>query len=254
MPLDTHSLLAPKNLDDLPLDHAFKIPPLQNPITLLASRRPSPLEPNAGVHSGSHRPTARLDTHAKALTDVKPAGDDENLRGADARLKAVLEQPQDFCSLSDGARKRQKLDFFQLPKPSAKSSASKRPAFGSVPVLLNKLHEPPPSAALLPPITANIVDDATPSRDARPAWALPSIERADHEEAAVRKVADLPKPDQEGKQKRVYLRGRRPWTAEETEDLLKGVTLYGVGKWKSILREGSLHFHPDRTSVDLKDR
>ncbi|OZJ04926.1 hypothetical protein BZG36_02653 [Bifiguratus adelaidae] len=46
---------------------------------------------------------------------------------------------------------------------------------------------------------------------------------------------------------------RRPWTLEETADLLEGVMEHGVGNWTSILRDQQLSFN-DRTTVDLKDK
>ncbi|KAJ2557235.1 hypothetical protein EV175_001468, partial [Coemansia sp. RSA 1933] len=48
-------------------------------------------------------------------------------------------------------------------------------------------------------------------------------------------------------------RAARKWTEEETENLLKGCSKYGVGAWKKILDDPSFTFN-SRTSVDLKDR
>ncbi|KAF2274466.1 uncharacterized protein EI97DRAFT_345332, partial [Westerdykella ornata] len=48
-------------------------------------------------------------------------------------------------------------------------------------------------------------------------------------------------------------RKRNKWTAQETKDLLTGVSLFGVGKWKKILDCEDFHFN-NRTAVDLKDR
>ena len=65
----------------------------------------------------------------------------------------------------------------------------------------------------------------------------------------------------DGKQRRT----RSKWTVEETQDLIKGCSLHGVGSWKKyaperiirtnvrILEDPSLKFN-NRTSVDLKDR
>ena len=253
MPLDTRAFLGLEDSEEWPFDHALKIPPLQHPLPLLASRRPSPLEPVARVENGAHNPAARLNTRAKALVDAKQTRSDETSRASDSSVKPAGDQSQDLRPYGDGARKRQKLDFFQLPKPSTRSNASKHPAFGSVPVLLNELHEPPPSAALFPPITANLVDEAA-SNDTRPAPSRPSVEDSKQEESPLKNAKCTPRGGADGKQKRVYLRGRRPWTTKETDDLLKGVAAHGVGKWKTILRHEGLHFHPDRTAVDLKDR
>ncbi|KAJ1791436.1 hypothetical protein LPJ59_004988, partial [Coemansia sp. RSA 2399] len=48
-------------------------------------------------------------------------------------------------------------------------------------------------------------------------------------------------------------RAARKWTEEETDNLLKGCSKYGVGAWKKILDDPSFTFN-NRTSVDLKDR
>ena len=53
---------------------------------------------------------------------------------------------------------------------------------------------------------------------------------------------------------RTYNRGRTRWTDQEVESLIKGVTIYGMGRWKSILEHPGLHFQQGRTSTDLKDR
>jgi Myb-like DNA-binding domain len=59
-------------------------------------------------------------------------------------------------------------------------------------------------------------------------------------------------------------RPRSKWTDEETQDLVKGCSIHGVGNWKKyihsnrnannrILTDPNLKFY-NRTSVDLKDR
>jgi hypothetical protein len=48
-------------------------------------------------------------------------------------------------------------------------------------------------------------------------------------------------------------RKRRPWTGEETRDLLLGVERYGAGHWKEILSDPEFNFD-NRTNLDLKDR
>ncbi|PVF94724.1 hypothetical protein CPB86DRAFT_740042 [Serendipita vermifera] len=49
-------------------------------------------------------------------------------------------------------------------------------------------------------------------------------------------------------------KARKKWTLEETKMLHDGCNKHGVGNWKSILDDPELHFDPDRTPVDLKDR
>ncbi|KAJ7055604.1 hypothetical protein C8F01DRAFT_1087905 [Mycena amicta] len=48
-------------------------------------------------------------------------------------------------------------------------------------------------------------------------------------------------------------RQRRKWTAEETQMLVDGCQIHGVGNWKSILSDPNLSFD-NRSPVDLKDR
>ena len=42
------------------------------------------------------------------------------------------------------------------------------------------------------------------------------------------------------------------WSTEEAEELIKGVKIYGPGKWKKIL--DTFSFAPHRTSTSLKDK
>ncbi|KAJ6491421.1 hypothetical protein C8R47DRAFT_976842, partial [Mycena vitilis] len=46
---------------------------------------------------------------------------------------------------------------------------------------------------------------------------------------------------------------RRKWTAEETQMLVDGCNIHGVGNWKAILSDPNLSF-ASRSPVDLKDR
>ncbi|KAH7405782.1 hypothetical protein DE146DRAFT_649648 [Phaeosphaeria sp. MPI-PUGE-AT-0046c] len=48
-------------------------------------------------------------------------------------------------------------------------------------------------------------------------------------------------------------RKRKKWSDEETRDLLLGVSRFGIGKWKRILKCPDYKFE-GRTAVDLKDR
>ncbi|KAJ2599260.1 hypothetical protein GGF39_002303 [Coemansia sp. RSA 1721] len=64
-------------------------------------------------------------------------------------------------------------------------------------------------------------------------------------QASDRSAKNTPHPDSR--------RAARKWTEEETENLLKGCSKYGVGAWKKILDDSSFTFN-NRTSVDLKDR
>ncbi|KAF8259090.1 hypothetical protein EI94DRAFT_1752489 [Lactarius quietus] len=48
-------------------------------------------------------------------------------------------------------------------------------------------------------------------------------------------------------------KARKKWTMEETQMLVEGCNRHGVGNWKAILNDTSLHFD-NRSPVDLKDR
>ena len=253
MPPGKRSFGGFEDLDERAFDPALKIPPLQYPIPLLISRRPSPLEPDARVDDGAHRPTNRLDSRSKGPVDSKKIGDEDPLQHRDRHPLGSVEQSPAASSFADGVRKRQKLDLIQLPKPSTRSSTTQHPSFASVPVLLNKLNEPPPSAALFPPITTILKTEATPYRSDS-GLNFPSIEFPDRSTRASDQNSQILKKEKEGKQKRVYHRARLAWTIQETNDLLKGVEQYGVGKWKGILHDREFKFHPDRTMGDLKDR
>ncbi|KDQ16885.1 hypothetical protein BOTBODRAFT_30261 [Botryobasidium botryosum FD-172 SS1] len=48
-------------------------------------------------------------------------------------------------------------------------------------------------------------------------------------------------------------RPRKMWTQEETQNLVDGCNIWGVGNWKAILNDAQFKFQ-DRSPVDLKDR
>ncbi|ODV92712.1 hypothetical protein CANCADRAFT_1308 [Tortispora caseinolytica NRRL Y-17796] len=48
-------------------------------------------------------------------------------------------------------------------------------------------------------------------------------------------------------------KARVKWSEQETNDLLRGCTVHGVGNWKKILVDPELRFN-NRSAVDLKDR
>ena len=236
--------------DDFPYDPLLRIPPLQDPIPSSASRRPSPLEPNARVNAGIHNATAKLTSRREALRDAKPIGESDCRTGGDRRINY-----QGAKSGVEGLRKRQKLhdheritDFVQLPKPKSKVQEEKPPPFQPVSVL-NELHEPPPSAALFPPITPSASQDGEDQS---------RYGKSSYDDSNTKPVPSKGEDDSRGGKgpsgKRLNLRPRQKWTDRETRQLLKGIELYGLGKWKKILHHREYSFHPERTAVDLKDR
>ncbi|KAL8703475.1 MAG: hypothetical protein Q9201_003349 [Fulgogasparrea decipioides] len=230
--------------DDL-CPSSLRIPPLQDPFPFptITDKRPSPLEPNARTNSNIDKEAAKLTGRGKALAEAKPIGESEN-----NELRPIHSTP----------RKRQKKydtktvqDFVQLPRPKAKAKDDKLPPFLPISVL-NQLHEPPPSAALFPPIT-------------------PSATQVEHDrKISVGSVPDAPadgdlepkdlnelgeeSKDRSTASKRLYLRKRTKWSDEETCCLVRGVDRFGIGKWTKILNCPDYSFVEGRTPVDLKDR
>lgn len=227
--------------DEFPLYPSLRIPPLLDPLPFLSAAldRPSPLEPNARVNANIDNETAKLTGRRKALAEAKPLGDS----GANY-LRPLQKSP----------RKRQKLydheriaDFVQLPKPKIKAKEEKLPPFRPIAVL-NELLEPPPSAALFPPITPSASQDDE-------AWLESPTQLAESGELLAVKRRKLKEEKGDGPPaRRLYLRPRMRWSQEETDQLVKGVAIYGMGKWKKILHHDEFSFLPGRTPVDLKDR
>ena len=52
----------------------------------------------------------------------------------------------------------------------------------------------------------------------------------------------------------VSKRTKKHFTAEEVDDLRKGVDKHGVGNWAKILTDKDLAFHSSRNTVSLKDK
>ena len=249
-------------LDDFPIYPSLRIPPLQDPMPSRTSARPSPLEPNARVSSSIPHATAKLTSRRKALAEATPLGDPDPSSASQSSSQVQQEKDQSGYRGqgadpgADAPRKKHKAhgermaDFVQLPKPKSSVVEDKLPPFRPVSVL-NQLHEPPPSAALFPPITPSVTLDEdkhslnnetrqnSPSKDRKsPKWENDKL-------GASQKASQT---------KRAKLRPRVKWTSQESEQLFQGIEIYGVGKWKKILLHPGFSFHKSRTAVDLKDR
>ena len=260
----------------LNFDHLYNLPPLQESppscIPPLFDRLP-PLEPRpseVGDRSSATRSDV-LTSRQRALAQAKPLDGSlqteseepivsEQHDHAEGALPAKPRVPN-----PEQARKRTKLrhneqiaDFVHLPKlQKSRPKIEKIPPFQPI-AIVNQLNEPPPSASLLPPITTSGAhqediqeqdksnsrgDSGNKQRKAdsytiEPSGTIPKSKATVHRE---------PK-------KKIYLRNRVRWTDEETEHLVKGVTIYGMGRWKHILEHPEFKFHPARTHVDLKDK
>lgn len=225
-----------EDLEDFPFDQYVRIAPLQDPMPVTNAARPPPLEPNARVNLNSSIPNANLKTRLTALAEALPIGEPEvdntyntyNVDDDQHMANMDMERQQKRQRLSNRGRVG---DFVQLPKPSAKAKVDKPPPFQPVSVL-NELHSPPPSAALFPPITAGNDEDRSDYNQNYP------LVRGPNDRVT----------------KRMNLRPRLKWTERETKDLLRGVELFGMGKWKKILSHQAFTFSQERTAVDLKDR
>ncbi|MCJ1385705.1 hypothetical protein MMC17_008828 [Xylographa soralifera] len=247
--------------DDSPYSSSFRIPPLQDPLPFIPTSRPSPLEPNARVNDSTHNATAKLTSRRKALAEAKLIG--ENDTGAS--YKATIVQQNVGVSLgTEAPKKKQKVDsvtriteFVQLPKPKATAKEAKPPPFQPVAVL-TELHEPPPSAALFPPITPNHPSGEEGLLKINLRLVPETLVIPRNGSTVSDQKSNSPKDDIDrdtyGPIKRAVLRPRKKWTEEETQDLLKGVSKFGPGKWKKILNDPELNFSAERTTVDLKDR
>ena len=239
---------------------SLRIPPLQDPFPQrsIISRRPSPLEPNARVNIDSE--ANKLTGRQRALAQAKPLGAPEHseLEVPITAKPAAIVEVEETEHLKERPRKKQKLydheqiaDFVQLPRPQSKLRENKPRPFQPVSVL-NELHEPPPSAALFPPITPNANQEEHEKYHS--GAGQPPNQTKDPGRPPAKKRKPSVRSTSSCTAKRTYTRERTAWTEEETDQLVKGVAIYGMGRWKSILDHPELHFREGRTNMDLKDR
>ncbi|KAJ5769117.1 hypothetical protein N7520_003676 [Penicillium odoratum] len=201
--MDSSGALRPLDealLRELP-QLSLRIAPLREPVASRTLSIPSPLEPNASrsresniipksTSTGGNAPTnskASLPTvteflNAARTEKAEPVTDSSNVEPlpkpilpAFVNLRALERFP--FSSSFDddalhGTRKRRRLDLtesfsehLQLPIPQAQKE-QRPPPFGPF-AILNGLNEPPPNAALLPPIEAGSIPQllTKPSRE-----------------------------------------------------------------------------------------
>lgn len=249
-----------------------ELPPLQ-PSGLRSSDRLPPLEPDASNQADVAAPSAVHPTYV--------ADDTSSLRGiqADSRyprtgrgpvngshsLRLLLEDtvvPDSSSSLSkilgDGpggaegfpSKKRQrtipvKEDLFHLPQPVKKQQATQQQV---MPPIINGLLEPPPDAALFPPISSNTFNDP----EANQLNLLREFTNVNEDRGQGPSPSDPGKPGSVKTRKRSG-KPRKKWTEAETRNLLLAVDRHGVGRWTKILEDPSFTFN-DRSAGDLKDR
>ncbi|GJN81355.1 MYB DNA-binding domain-containing protein [Purpureocillium lilacinum] len=139
-----------------------------------------------------------------------------------------------------------KDDFVQLPQPMKKQKSAQQSL--AMPPIINGLHEPPPHAALFPPIASTSFNENEASQ-------VKMMHDFGRNAADSGNVASSPEADKTaaGKARKRAAKPRRKWSEEETKHLLLGVNRHGVGKWTTILEDPDFTFN-DRTAGDLKDR
>ncbi|KAL0937665.1 myb dna-binding domain containing protein [Colletotrichum truncatum] len=147
-----------------------------------------------------------------------------------------------------------KDDFVQLPQPVKKQKPIQPQVMPAMPPIINGLHEPPPDAALFPPIASNDFNEPE-NNQLKPLREYPPVAE---EKEAEKPVETEPPPSKNsraggGKTRKKAMKPRRKWSEAETNHLLLGVNRHGVGKWTDILADPDFNFN-DRTAGDLKDR
>lgn len=310
-------------ITDLPVLTDFQIPPLRNPAPTRHANVPLPLEPVAGNILNNSRTTkssARHEDHGEkrrapkitpndvllareakkphlAISELLEANDGPDIPtqlpsfiSLSVVEKSPVQAPSSLDSNHSQKRLRLEVDkdhialdlIRRLPRPAQKEERQARPA-PLLPAMVTGLHEPPPSAALLPSIDVDsrpgvtrtgtsskihVKDMLTESdqHDSTPIQA-PPIAFADQESVVSNQginnyatppqdagpIHHEPPPSVVPWKDIKPRRARRKWSEHETKDLLAGVRKYGVGKWKQILDDPAFSFS-DRSSVDLKDR
>lgn len=181
------------------------------------------------------------------------------------RIGAILDETHDFSDDVTTKKRHRALvskeELMHLPQPLKKQKSSQN----VMPPIIIGLHEPPPNAAVLPPISSAEFDehdhltlgilkeygstffDPPPSSGSRH-----DFDRDDAKESKDDNDKDADNdPDSDKPKKPV--KPRRKWSEQETKNLLLGVSRHGVGKWVKILEDPDFEFD-ERGPGDLKDR
>lgn len=263
--LSSNSYASPPSLD---------LPPLHDPNILKASGRPLLLEPDTVHRNGKPTPNSNsnLPTQHHSLL-IQNEDEDGTHPGGGAKQKphnAAVDRalgnssPQSLRKILDDVHEKgpvpskkrpipenSKDDFVQLPQPPKKHKAAKQ----VVPPIIIGLFEPPPQAALFPPIASSSFHDShgrnslnTVPMKLRELKGAPTNEIFGDDLAEKGIVAQVVEP-----KKKKDARPRRKWTEEETNNLLLGVHKHGVGNWTDILDDSTFSFN-ERSGADLKDR
>ncbi|KAL3954929.1 hypothetical protein ACCO45_010492 [Purpureocillium lilacinum] len=220
------------------IQHA-DLPPLYAlPLPTSSDRPLPPIEPDAahrygtdGAIFGSASLLSSDDgsssySHSKILNDAAETSDDSYTKKRPRNINV-------------------KDDFVQLPQPMKKQKSAQQSL--AMPPIINGLHEPPPHAALFPPIASTSFNENEASQ-------VKMMHDFGRNAADSGNVASSPEADKTaaGKARKRAAKPRRKWSEEETKHLLLGVNRHGVGKWTTILEDPDFTFN-DRTAGDLKD-
>ena len=232
----------------------LRIPPLKSIFPTPTPDRPIALEPYNSLNMNND--TSKLTSRQMALAQAKTM---DTLKPSELEAMSSTteesERPR-IDPLVEHNKKKRKLahheqlaDFVHLPKPRPKLEEVNKKPFRPIAVL-HQLNEPPPSAALFPPITPSQEEHERqpPGNTEKPGDGGIAIGTGESSSGRQRKAS---KPT---RLKRNYTRPRRRWTEAETKDLKDGVAICGLGRWKDILEHPKFHFQDGRTHVDLKDR
>ncbi|EAW09280.1 telomere repeat binding factor family protein [Aspergillus clavatus NRRL 1] len=199
--MDTNGILS-RSLDEslfreLPQLQSLRIAPLRQPVSSRFLSVPFPLEPNAsGIRDSNpgskpNTPAGNLPANLPTLTEFLNAASSKKNNDFTVDALVSVEPPPKpilpafvnlralerfrYSSFDDDSlvRKRRRLDIqtdsfsehLQLPIPQAQKE-QRPPPFGPF-AILNGLNEPPPNAALLPPIEPGSITQllTKPSRD-----------------------------------------------------------------------------------------
>lgn len=278
-PFTPHDDILPQ-IRDLPQFSSLRIAPLRQPVSSRILSVPSPLEPNASsgiretnipkTNSSSGGLPAKLPTLEEFLnaarttnTHVDPPLDPipslepppKTILPAFINLRTVEKLPYSSFD-EDVPRKRRRVDVqgelfgenLQLPIPHAQNE-KKPPPFGPF-AILNGLNEPPPNAALFPPIEPGSIPQilTKPTKDAPSSDRAPSTASMDaQKEHAERREGRL----EEILDSRVEKKKEDPATEKDTSI----VTEKGVNREDDAQpgREGSKEAASDASQQPAED-
>lgn len=258
------------HFESYPSSPSLELPPLQDPNILKASGR-LVLEPDASKQNGTPQHSQLGSSVAEKINGHKRSSGQRKGSGVAGRALGNSSPQALRKILDDGtgnagslpSKKRSmtesnKDDFVQLPQPPKKQKAAKQ----VVPPIIQGLFEPPPQAALFPPISSSSFHDSHGRNTLNPVLLIkpqevkraPRIEEVEVAEEVVVPVVGPKAVSKEKSQKsKKDVKARKKWTEEETNNLLLGVSKHGIGRWTDIIEDSSFSFN-NRSAVDLKDR